>query len=100
LIVRDFLGLSGEAAALSIDPVMPPDLDGLRLRTELLGRPFEVHYRIRGKGCGVTSVAVNGEAVPYSSRANPHRRGAAVVAYEALRPKLSAKANILAIELD
>jgi hypothetical protein len=34
LIVRHFLGLSSEADALSIDPVIPPELDGLRVQTE------------------------------------------------------------------
>jgi cellobiose phosphorylase len=99
LIVRHLFGLSGEAAAVSIDPVIPPDLDGLRVQTALLGRPIEVHYRVRGKGCGVTSILVNGESMPYTTRANPHRRGAAVVAKSAIGPKLSARANVLAIEL-
>jgi 1,2-beta-oligoglucan phosphorylase len=100
LIVRHFLGLSSEAAALSIDPVIPPELDGLRVQTALLGRPVEVQYRVRAEGCGVTSIAANGEALPYTTRANPHRRGAAVVANSALARRLSNDRNVLAIELD
>ena len=88
LIVRHFLGLSSEATAVSIDPVIPPELDGLRVQTALLDRPIEVHYRVRGSGCGVTSIAVNGEALPYTTRANPHRRGAALVANSALMPQV------------
>ena len=99
LIVRRFLGLSCEAAAVGIDPVIPTELDGMRVQTALLGRPIEVQYRSRGRGCGVTSIAVNGEALPYATRANPHRRGAALVANSALIPKLSAQGNVLAIEL-
>ena len=99
LIVRHFLGLSSEAAAVSIDPVIPPELDGLRVQTALLGRPIEVHYRVRGSGCGVTSIVVNGEAMPYNTRANPHRRGAALVANSALMRRLSAKGNVLAIDV-
>jgi CRISPR-associated protein Csx3 len=100
LIMRHFLGLSNEAGAVSIDPVMPPELDGLRVQTALLGRPIEARYRARRRGCGVTSIVLNGEPVPFTARANPHRRGAAVVAHEALRRKLSAEGNVLAIELD
>jgi hypothetical protein len=42
---------------------------------------------------------VNGEAMPCTTRANPHRRGAALVANGALMRRLSAKGNVLAIEL-
>ena len=99
LIVRHFLGLSTEAAAVSIDPVIPPELDGLQVQTALLGHPIEVQYRVRGSGCGVTSIVVNGEAMPYITRANPHRPGAALVANSALMRRLSAKENFLAIEV-
>jgi len=99
LIVRHFLGLSSEAAAVSIDPVIPPDLDGLRVETTLLGCPVEARYRIRGAGSGVTSIAVNGKALPFTVRANPHRRGAAVVDNSALLPRVSASGNVLEIEL-
>jgi cellobiose phosphorylase len=99
LIVRYFLGLSSEATAVSIDPVIPPELDGLRVQTALLDRPIEVHYRVRGSGCDVTSIVLNGEAMPYTTRANPHRRGAALVANSALLRRLSAKGNVLAIDL-
>ena len=99
LIVRHFLGLSSEAVAVSVDPVMPPELDGLRVRTTLLGRSIEVTYRVRGRGCGVTSIALNGEAVPYLRRANPHRPGAALVANSVLMSKLAAKDNVLVVEL-
>jgi cellobiose phosphorylase len=99
LIVRHFLGLTSEAAAVSIDPVIPPELDGLRVQTALLGRPIEVRYSVRGSGCGVASIVVNGEAMPFITRANPHRRGAAVVANSALMRRLSAKGNVLTVEV-
>jgi cellobiose phosphorylase len=99
LIVRHFLGLASEADALSIDPVIPPELDGLRVQTELLGRAIEAQYRVRRSGCGVTSIVVNGVGVPFTTRPNPHRRGAALVAHSALIPKLSAKENVLVIEV-
>src|SRR4029450_4737339 len=46
LIVRRLFGLGGAAETLSIDPVMPAALDGLRIETSLLGRSHEIEYRI------------------------------------------------------
>ena len=99
LITRHFLGLSSEAAAVSIDPVIPPDLDGLRVQTTLLGRRVEMLYRVRGSGCGVESIVVNREAIPFTTRANPHRRGAALVPNNELTRRLSAQGNVVAIDL-
>ena len=79
--------------------MIPPELDGLRVQTALLGRPIEVRYRVRGTGCGVQSIAVNGEPMQYTTRANPHRRGAALVANSALLRRLSTTGNVLAIDL-
>jgi CRISPR-associated protein Csx3 len=97
LIVRHFLGLNVEAQAVSIDPVMPPELDGLRVQTTLLGAPVEVQYRVQGSGCGVTSIAVNGQTLPFNTRANRHRRGAAVIDKKALARSLSNEANAMTI---
>ncbi len=99
LIFRHFLGLSSEAAALSIDPVVPPELDGMCVKTALLGRPVEVRYSVRRHGCGVESIAVNGESMPYAARPNPHRRGAALIPASELLRRLSAEQNVLAIDL-
>ncbi|HET8699130.1 MAG TPA: hypothetical protein VFO94_16725, partial [Gammaproteobacteria bacterium] len=99
LIMRQFLGLSVEAAAVSVDPVIPPELDGMRVETTLLGRPMELRYGIRGRGCGVSEVKVNGQVLPHTLRANPHRPGAALVAKSALLPTLSAAGNVMSIEV-
>src|SRR5690606_17487988 len=79
LIVRRLFGVSIEADALSIDPVMPPALNGLRIELPLLGHPVEVEYRVGQVGHGVTAVALNDEMLALDFRANPHRKGAARV---------------------
>jgi cellobiose phosphorylase len=79
LIVRRFLGLSVEAADVSIDPVIPAALSGLRVRLELLGREVDIVYDVRGAGCGVTRIEVNGSLLEFARDANPHRPGAARV---------------------
>lgn len=77
LVVRRFLGLGCEFDAMVIDPVMPAMLDGLQVRIELFGRPVTVLYAVRGAGCGVDSVTIDGQRLALTHQPNPHRRGAA-----------------------
>ncbi|HWN69799.1 MAG TPA: hypothetical protein VNM90_19290 [Haliangium sp.] len=99
LIIRRFLGLDVEADALSVDPVMPAALDGLRVNTALCGHSLEITYRIGSAGCGVSAITLNGAALPFTSRANPHRRGAAVVPMAAVKERLAAERGTMTIEL-
>lgn len=77
LIVRRFLGLSIEAQALALDPVIPAALSGLRVRLSLFGKAVELIYEIKGSGFGVTAVEANGHDVSLRHDANPYRTGAA-----------------------
>jgi len=99
LIVRRFLGLSAEANALSVDPVIPSTLDGLRVTTTLLGKPIEVSYAVGPQGCGVSKVELNGRTLAFEREHSPYRGGAARVAIEAVRDALQAKKNRLEIAL-
>jgi cellobiose phosphorylase len=99
LIVRCFLGLSWEAAALRVDPVIPSALDGLQLQTTLQGRPVQVHYRSRNAGCGVTEIELNGQPQLFTRCPNPHRPGAALLAMTVLLQQLAAEGNILRISI-
>jgi CRISPR-associated protein Csx3 len=99
LIMRHFLGLSAEAAALSVDPVIPAALDGMRAETFLYGRPIEVRYRSRGPGCGVKDILLNDTPLSFTRRPNPHRRGAAVVPKADVERRLSSSGNVLKIDI-
>ena len=99
LIVRHFLGLSCESRVLRVDPVMPQQLDGLRIEITLFGRRFEVSYRIRGRGCGVHAVLLNGQTLPFTCGANPHRRGAALVPRTELLQRAAAGHSALSIDI-
>jgi cellobiose phosphorylase len=99
LIMRHFLGLNCESDVLSVDPVIPAALDGLRVETALFGRPIEVRYRIRGSGCGVNAIVLNDEPLSFTCCANPHRRGAALVAKAAMVDRLTAERNALTIDV-
>ena len=99
LIVRRFLGLSPEAAALSVDPVIPSALDGLRVTTTLLGRPIDVSYSVGARGCGVTTIKLNGRKLAFEREHNPYREGAARVPIKAVTDALQAKKNRLEINV-
>jgi cellobiose phosphorylase len=99
LIVRRFLGISPEARALRADPVIPAALDGLSVATTLLERPVELRYRIKGCGCGVNQVTLNGTVLPFDREPNPHRRGAALIPLATVLEQLRASGNVLGIDI-
>jgi cellobiose phosphorylase len=99
LIMRRFLGLSCDWNLLAVDPVIPPALDGLRVETQLLGRPVEISYRIGRAGRGVQQIALNGQSVAFTRAQNPHRPGAAQLATATLLERSSSGRNTLAIEI-
>ena len=99
LIVRRFLGLNYEANTLRLDPVIPQALDGLRVETTLRGQPLEVRYRIGSAGCGVVEVSLNDKPLSFTLEPNPHRRGAALVAFPAVLEQLRAQQNVLTIRI-
>jgi 1,2-beta-oligoglucan phosphorylase len=99
LIVRRFLGLNPEATVLSVDPVIPSALDGLKVTTTLLGKPIEVSYAVGAKGCGASNIELNGRALAFEREHNPYRDGAAHVPIKAVTDALQAKKNTLEIAL-
>lgn len=98
LIIRRLLGLSCEAGVLRVDPVIPSALDGLHVDTTLRGRPVEVRYRIGSAGCGVVEISLNDRPLSFTLEANPHRRGAALVALPSVLEQLTQQ-NVLTIRI-
>jgi 1,2-beta-oligoglucan phosphorylase len=99
LIVRRLFGFSIEADTLSIDPVMPAALDGLRIETTLLGHPVEIEYRVGKSGHGVTAITLNDEPLALAFDPNPHRRGAARVSRAAWVARTKRERNFVRIQL-
>lgn len=79
LVVRHLFGLRLEADALLIDPVLPAALDGMTVRAVLLQRDLEIVYRVRGAGCGVRALQLDGRPLAFTEEPHPYRRGAARV---------------------
>jgi 1,2-beta-oligoglucan phosphorylase len=99
LIMRRFLGLSVEAKYLSVDPVMPLSLDGLRVQTHLLGRPLDVTYKVGRAGCGVSSIELNGHRLAFGRRTHRYRPGAADVPLASVRECLTPERNTMTVSL-
>jgi cellobiose phosphorylase len=97
LIIRRFLGLDVQASVLRLDPVIPEALDGLRIRTTLMEREIEVHYRIGAAGSGVKRVRLNGVTLRFTREQNPHRNGAVRVPMRAVLRQLLTSGNRLSV---
>ena len=88
LIVGHFLGVRREHDRLVLDPVIPPALDGLRVRLLLHGLPLNIEYRLGVKGCGPQRLTLNGQHLPYTRAHNPYRLGAAEISMMELRARM------------
>ena len=99
LIHGALLGVRRSQARLTIDPVLPRSLDGLRVAIEIAGRPLEVVYQVRERGYGPTALTLNGAPLAFDAEANPYRAGGAIVSMDVLRERLAAGENTLLVEL-
>jgi 1,2-beta-oligoglucan phosphorylase len=90
LVVGHFLGLRRAHESLVLDPVMPPSLDGLRVRVEIADTSVDLVVRLGPAGCGTVALTFDGVHLPFTPEANPYRRGGACVAMVDLRRRLAA----------
>ena len=80
LVVTHLLGLRLEHDVVEIDPVMPPELDGLEAELELGGLHFSVRYRVATLGYGVVGVQdTDGREIPFTRRPHAYRIGPVTV---------------------
>ena len=99
LIMQCFLGLRQESGALLVDPVIPVALDGLKVEMTLAGRPVEVVYQIRDRGCGPVSINLNGVNLDFTREPNAYRPGAARISMASWEGCLEGDHDILIISL-
>lgn len=100
LIMQCFLGLRVEKSALIVDPVMPPDLDGLKACLNIAGRAVEVIYRTGRTGRGPVSIDLNGAPLGFVRDRNPYRTAGVRIPMESWNDRLTSGTNRLIISLE
>jgi cellobiose phosphorylase len=91
LVHQVLVGLRRGKERLVIDPVVPRGLDGLRARLEIEGRPLEIEYRVRERGCGPVALLLDDRPLAFEVEPNPYRPGGAVVPMDELRERSARK---------
>jgi len=94
------LGVRESFGDVVFDPMLPRRLDGLIAHLQLVERPVEVRYRVRGANLAATGIAVNGVRLsPTARESNPYRAGGWRVPAEVLSALLSHERNTIELEL-
>ena len=97
-LVSNVLGLRTWFEDVVIDPVLPPDADGLTFDREHDGRTVRYRYHVAGDGFGPREIRVNGRAlVDGRTTANPYRRGGFLVGRAAFDAALDRDRNVVEI---
>ncbi|HEX7487571.1 MAG TPA: hypothetical protein VF341_01595, partial [Anaeromyxobacteraceae bacterium] len=100
LIVTSLLGVRREGGALVIDPVIAPELSGLRAEVSVLGRRVKVEYQVDRRGYSPQVVLLNGRRLTFNRVANPYRAGGAAIPLEEWAAHLRADPpDVLRVEL-
>jgi cellobiose phosphorylase len=100
LIMQCFLGLRLETAALVVDPIIAPKLDGLMTTLNLAGHSLEVVYRTGKTGRGPVAIDLNGTPVNFVRENNPYRLAGARIALVSLTRLLTGSKDRLTISLE
>lgn len=99
LIMQCLLGIRVEKSSIIIDPVIPAELDGLRVDLILADQPVSIVYQIKSVGHGPVSIGVNGHPLDSTRESNPYRTGGARIAMDSLKQHLTGKDDVLIISL-
>ncbi len=100
LIMQCFLGVRLESASLIIDPVMPPELDGLKVSLRLAGHPVTVVYQVKSAGRGPVSVELNGAKLGFTREPNSYRPGGVRISMDSFTRGLTGAGDVLAIWIE
>ena len=82
IVATCLLGVRREGAALVIDPVIVPELDGLRAQLSVLGRRVHAEYRVGERGCSPRRIVLNGRELAFTRMENPYREGGAAISLD------------------
>ena len=99
LVVECLLGLRRRSHVLEVDPVLAPDLDGLRARVPVAGVAMDVTFRVGARGVGPLGVSLNGVRLETEALSNLYRPPGVAVDMAQVRALLRAEGNTLAVEV-
>jgi cellobiose phosphorylase len=83
LLVTSLLGVRREGDALVIDPVIAPELSGLRAELSVLGRRVQMEVQVDRLGCSPRLITLNGRPLDFTRVDNPYRAGGASIPLDA-----------------
>jgi cellobiose phosphorylase len=100
LLVTGLLGVRREGDILVIDPVIAPELSGLRAELSVLGRRVQMEVHVGGHGYSPRLIALNGRPLAFTRLANPYRAGGAAIPLDAWTAHRRSDApDVLRVEL-
>jgi CRISPR-associated protein Csx3 len=100
LVVTRLLGVRRDGDAVVIDPVIAPELSGLRAEVSILGRRVDVEYHVERHGYSPQAVVLNGRHLSFERLHNPYRAGGAAIALDGWAAHRRADApDVLRVEL-
>ncbi|TMA26247.1 MAG: hypothetical protein E6J78_14700 [Deltaproteobacteria bacterium] len=100
LLVTGLLGVRREGATLVIDPVIAPELSGLRAELSVLGRRVQVEVQVDRQGYSPRLITLNGRPLAFTRADNPYRAGGAAIPLDAWTAHRRADApDLLRVEL-
>ncbi len=99
LILQCFLGIRLGSRAIVIDPVIPRQLNGLRVRIDILNRPIEIAYCVGSRGSGPLDIRLNGQALICTREKNIYRPGGLRVDLSTLRRHLYERDNHMVVSI-
>jgi cellobiose phosphorylase len=98
--VTSLLGVRREGDALVIDPVIAPELSGLRAELSVLGRRVQMEIQVDRQGYSPRLIALNGRPLALTRVDNPYRAGGAAIPLDAFTAHRRADApDVLRVEL-
>lgn len=97
-LVANLLGLRVSANDVTIDPVIPQELDGLRLDYKLLGKDVTFIYNVKGN-TEIEGIIVNETEVKFQALKNTYRNSGAMITREKMLSLLKDENNIIEVKI-
>jgi 1,2-beta-oligoglucan phosphorylase len=99
-VLGRMLGLRESYGDVILDPVLPPDLDGLTFETDFEGHALRLSYRVTRGAHTPQRIMINEETLPTLRYTfNPYRTGGAAIKRRDFLARLTRKHNTVDVYL-